>query len=233
MAATADRPRTVEIDVYGDVLCIWALCAEIRLEELKRQFGGAVALNYRFIPLFGDTETRIGTGWAERGGFEGFAKHVHEVAERFEHIDLHPDIWLKVRPISSAAAHLFLKAIQLWEINDRAGAAPRLIEAATSRMRRAFFEECRDIASRRVQIEVAEELKLPLAEIQAPLDDGRAFAALCGDAEAQVRHKIDGSPTLVLDQGRQKLFGNVGYRVIEANVQELLREPNADQASWC
>jgi hypothetical protein len=32
--------------------------------------------------------------------------------------------------------------------------------------------------------------------------------------------------------GRQKLFGNVGYRLLEANVQELLRAPK-DEASWC
>jgi hypothetical protein len=38
---------------------------------------------------------------------------------------------------------------------------------------------------------------------------------------------------MILNQGRQKLFGNVGYRIIEANIQELLREANPDQASWC
>jgi hypothetical protein len=31
---------------------------------------------------------------------------------------------------------------------------------------------------------------------------------------------------------KQVLTGNVGYRVIEANVRELLRAP-ADQSSWC
>jgi predicted DsbA family dithiol-disulfide isomerase len=44
---------------------------------------------------------------------------------------------------------------------------------------------------------------------------------------------VDVSPTLVLNQGRQRLNGNVGYRVIEANFKELLREPHAGQASWC
>jgi hypothetical protein len=36
-----------------------------------------------------------------------------------------------------------------------------------------------------------------------------------------------------MNEGRQKLFGNVGYRIVEANIQELLREPNPDLASWC
>jgi hypothetical protein len=35
-----------------------------------------------------------------------------------------------------------------------------------------------------------------------------------------------------MNDGRQKLFGNVGYRLLEANVQELLRTP-AGEASWC
>ncbi len=32
---------------------------------------------------------------------------------------------------------------------------------------------------------------------------------------------------------KMKLFGNVGYRLIEANVKELLRSAPEDKASWC
>ena len=35
-----------------------------------------------------------------------------------------------------------------------------------------------------------------------------------------------------LNEGRQLLAGNVGYRVIEANIRELLDTPG-DQQSWC
>ena len=45
--------------------------------------------------------------------------------------------------------------------------------------------------------------------------------------------RIEGSPSFVLNEGRQKLYGNVGFRIIEANIQELLRAPGGDQASWC
>jgi hypothetical protein len=37
----------------------------------------------------------------------------------------------------------------------------------------------------------------------------------------------------LFNEGRQVLTGNVGYRVIEANVRELLRQPSDDQSSWC
>ena len=40
------------------------------------------------------------------------------------------------------------------------------------------------------------------------------------------------SPTLSLNEDRQRLAGNVGYRVIEANVRELLEGP-APEGSWC
>ena len=54
------------------------------------------------------------------------------------------------------------------------------------------------------------------------------FIPLFGNTE----HRIDGSPTYLLNQGRQKLYGNVGYKIIEANVEEVLRRP-AEAASWC
>jgi len=43
---------------------------------------------------------------------------------------------------------------------------------------------------------------------------------------------VEASPGFVLNEGRQVLFGNVGYRVLEANMRELIREPAAGAASW-
>jgi len=40
------------------------------------------------------------------------------------------------------------------------------------------------------------------------------------------------SPTLIFNEGRQRLNGNVGYRVIEANIRELLHNPPGEE-SWC
>ena len=61
----------------------------------------------------------------------------------------------------------------------------------------------------------------------------RPFARLAADYQDADKMRIEGSPTFVLNEGRQKLYGNVGFRVIEANIQELLRAPAGDQASWC
>ena len=54
-----------------------------------------------------------------------------------------------------------------------------------------------------------------------------------GSIPSSDKMHIEGSPSVVLNAGRQKLYGNVGLRIIEANIQELLRAADGDQASWC
>ena len=58
----------------------------------------------------------------------------------------------------------------------------------------------------------------------------RRFTANYQDAD---KMRIEGSPSFVLNEGRQKLYGDVGFRIIEATIQELLWVPSGDQASWC
>ena len=73
----------------------------------------------------------------------------------------------------------------------------------------------------------------PLAPIEAQIRSGTAIAALGSDTKLAEENKISGSPTFLMNAGRQILYGNVGYRLIEANLNELLRAPNSDDASWC
>lgn len=215
----------VTISYFSDVLCVWAYLAQARLDEVRRRFGDQVEIEERFCSVFADSQEKIGRGWAERGGYEGFNRHLREIDGRFDHIEVHPEVWLEVRPASSLGVHLFLKAAQL--------AAPEFSNRLGWQLRRAFFEHCRDIAARPVQREVADELGVPLAGIEEAIQSGVAFAALGADLADQQRLGVAGSPTYVLNAGRQKLYGNVGYRIIDANVQELLRRQNADEASWC
>lgn len=219
----------VHITCFSDVLCVWAYVAERRLVEVREQFGASVHIDYRFISIFGDTQTKFAGGWKDRGGFEGYAAHVGEAMTGFDHIELSADAWRAVRPASSAPAHLLLKAVQL----TCPGPANENVERLAWALRLAFFADARDIASTGVQGEILDELGLPRGDIETALGDGTAFAALSHDAAEQEKHKIQGSPTYLLNHGRQQLFGNVGFRIIEANIQELLHEPSAAQASWC
>jgi len=225
-------PSVVSIDHFSDVLCVWAYCADARVAELRAHFGERVSLRYRFLPVFGSTARKLGLGWAERGGFSAYAAHVRSIVERFPHVTLHADAWEKVRPASSSSAHLFLKAVQRYE-GPSVPTAGSVSERAAWALRLAFFRDARDVAERSVQLELAEELDLPRQVLETSLDDGTAMAALFEDVEARAAQSIEGSPTLVFNEGRQKLYGNVGYRVIAANVEELLHSPAHDAASWC
>ena len=100
-------------------------------------------------------------------------------------------------------------------------------------MRSAFFRDARDIARWEVQRQVAAEVDADIGAIKALILDGSAFAALASDYQDANSMGIQGSPTFVLNGGRQKLYGDVGYKIIEANIQELIRDPHPDHASWC
>ena len=105
----------VEITYFSDVLCVWAYVAQARIDAVKEKFGDAVRIEHRFCSVFGDTARKISSAWKDKGRYEGFNAHLRQVAERFPHIQVHPDIWLKTRPLTSASAHLFMKAVQQCE----------------------------------------------------------------------------------------------------------------------
>ncbi|QFS50191.1 hypothetical protein [Nostoc sphaeroides] len=60
----------------------------------------------------------------------------------------------------------------------------------------------------------------------------KAYAKLSQNFELVKEHTVTVSPTLIFNEGRQRLNCNVGYRVIEANIRELLHNPPGEQ-SWC
>jgi protein-disulfide isomerase len=84
-----------------------------------------------------------------------------------------------------------------------------------------------------VQCEIAKKVGIDIAAIEKHIHDGAAFASLAADYQVAEKMRIEGSPSFVLNEGRQKLYGNVGFRLMEANIQELLRLPRSDEASWC
>jgi predicted DsbA family dithiol-disulfide isomerase len=229
----------IRIHYFSDVLCIWAYVAEARLEELRRHHADQVSLDHRFVPVFGSLRTKIERGWSERGGLAGYAAHVHELAERFDQVQVHPEVWTRATPVGSSGAHAFVKAASLVAADGAIDSEPREsfggrtpVEQLTWQLRLAFFRDARDIARQEVQLDVARALELPVDALRERLEDGRALAALAEDYELASRQQVTGSPTYLLNEDRQRLYGNVGYRIIEANVLELLRD-NTDPASWC
>ena len=233
------QKQAITIDYFSDILCVWAYVAQIRLDTLKREFSEQIVIRNHFITLFGDTRQRIGEGWADKGGYAAFNRHVTAVVQSFEQVQINPEVWASCRPLTSANSHLFLKAIQILEdrselenSDDAESTTTTLAEEITWRVRCAFFLDARNIGDLNVLYAIAEELRIMPAAIELLIKNGTAMAALSADTELQSKYKLDGSPTYLLNNGRQKLFGNVGYKIIEANIVELLRFPE-NRASWC
>ena len=220
---------TVRVDVFVDALCVWAWVSGIRIREVMQRFGDQVELDWHFLNLFGCTARRIGEGWAEKGGYEGFAGHVEQVCRGFEHVQPNPEIWRRVRPVSSMPAHLWLKAAQQQLAEKHRSAAMGAVLAA---VQEAFFCHARDISRQAVLEACLAGQGLDITDLAARVASGDAAAEVARDLNLADQYRLRGSPSYVLNEGRQILFGNVGYRIIEANIQEILNRPG-DIASWC
>lgn len=224
--------QPIRISYFSDVLCVWAYIAQVRLDELKTNFQDKIAIEYHFVPIFGNAREKLEQRWRDKGGFQGYSQHVQDVAGKFNHITVHPEIWTAVVPPSSTSCHLFLHAIQLLELKGIVPKSEKVFEKAIWTFREQFFTHLANVGDRAVQLEIAEKLGLPIAEIQAQIDSGEAYAQLSKDLDLVKEHTVAVSPTLIFNEGRQRLNGNVGYRVIEANIRELLHNP-PDEQSWC
>ena len=221
---------TVHIDYYSDVLCIWAYIGHARIAELQTQFPDQIEWTWHYLPVFGDVPNKLAVQWQDRGGASGYADHVKGVVAEFPHVRLNPGCWESVQPASSAPAHLWLAAARLAE---QAGELPNQTEENLAwALRKAFFEDAVDIALQDKLIEVSEQLSINSTVLLEKIHNGTAYAMLCQDMLKARDANIRISPTLVFNSDRQRLTGNVGYRIIEANVKELLENPEKQQ-SWC
>lgn len=219
---------------FSDVLCIWAYVGQASLHRLVDQFGDAVEVEVHFCSVFPDSHSKIDRTWHERGGFGGYADHVRSVADGAGNQTLHEDVWSRVRPKSSASPHLFIKAIELLDVETGAARfSDRLSNRASRELRNAFFAEARDISDWSVQRDVAERLGVGFNDVRGKIETGEAIAALAADYELAQSLRVQGSPTYILNEGRQILFGNISYGILAANVSELLSERSNDTGSMC
>ena len=213
------------IDYYSDILCVWAWVAQRRIDELNKKLGDKIEFTYHYLDIFGDAVTKIPTQWRDRGGYAGFATHVVESASAYEDAHINTDIWSKVRPTSSANPHLVLKAVEL------AYSCQHSIDLALT-FRQDFFVQAKDISHIKVLFALAEEAGLDSNLINKAIEDGSAMAGLMRNYQQAKSLSLKGSPSYIIDNGRQTLYGNVGYRVLLANIEEQLNKPESE-ASWC
>jgi hypothetical protein len=199
--------------------------AEPRLARLEADFGDRVALSYHFGSSFGHVRRKLGnSGKSDRE----YGAMVCEILERHQ-LAVHPEVFLREVPTSSIPAHLYLRAVKILEEDGRLGIdeRPSPFERLMRAIRLAFFRDLRDVSKRGVLDDLAESLAIPSAEVGRVIDDGRAFAELAHDSELGRHHHVRVTPSLVLDEGRRHLDGNVDYTVMEASVSEMLSSGQA------
>jgi len=143
----------VELVVYSDYLCPWCHLAEHRLERLRRELGGALALAWRSFLLRPRSD--------EARDLERFVRYTQSWlrpaaepdAPRFQ-------VWESSAgpPSHSVPPHLVAKAAA--ELGAEAFAAVH------ARLLRAYFEESRDISREPTLREIWSEAGLPAAEFE-------------------------------------------------------------------
>lgn len=214
----------LQVNYFSDVLCIWAFINEKRLEEVESQLGDKLKIDLHYLPNFASVHPKIEAGWEKRGGFKGYAEHVREVADQFE-CTLHKETWSKVRPTSSMMAHLFIKSVQAIHGHDKA-------RAYSLALRNAFFLDAQDISMISVCKTIASTTEVDWLAVMDYFESGQALSDLNVDFQKASEYQITVSPAWVFNEGRQKLIGNVGYRVLEANFKELIMEKPLKH-NWC
>ena len=217
--------KLITIDYYTDILCVWAWIAQRRIDEINHSFEKTIELRHYYVDIFGDVPVKMRDQWQDRGGYQGFADHVTGSASKFEDAPVSRKVWTEIKPATSANAHMVLKAVEIIH-GSRASADAALM------LRTAFFVDACDIGRLDVLYDLIKSSGLDQPAIDSRVNDGTAMAALMGDYQHAKLQGIKGSPSYVLDGGRQTLYGNVGYRVLRANIEELLDQPK-DEASWC
>ncbi len=213
------------IDYYSDILCVWAWIAQRRIEELRQEWGERIELRHHYLDVFGDTATKMSQQWQDRGGYNGFGQHVIESAAPYENAVVNAEIWRDARPATSANAHLILKAADL-------AYSPEESAAFALSLRRGFFIDNMDIGLLSVLMSLADGAGLDVDRLNNYIENGQAMAALLKDYQAAQKLALKGSPVWVMNSGRQTLFGNVGFRILNANIREILDHP-ASEVSWC
>jgi len=204
---------------WSDPLCVWALVAQQKLDRVLTELGAQVEVDYRVVPVFGSVRQRFAEGpWAKEG-IEGRIAATRRIAEQGGRPEVTGECWRRAMPSTSWAPAAAIKAVFALEDGrgDESGASYQRA------LRERFFVGEENIALRRVQLEVAEELDLSRASIEASLDDGSALASVFEDYAEKERLRIQGSPTYVFEGGRTIPHGNFGYGILRTTVEELLR----------
>jgi predicted DsbA family dithiol-disulfide isomerase len=134
---------------------------------------------------------------------------------------------------------VFLKAAGLCLGLGQAGGGPdpetrSVFDQLVKQTRAEFFERAKDVSSLHILLELLRPTGILVDSVMEMIENGEAYAALHRDEQLAKTYGVLGSPTYVFNEGRQLLYGNVGYRIIASNLRELMSShPVEGEPSWC
>lgn len=217
----AEEMEKIAFEYWSDPLCIWAYVAQAKLDRIIGDFGDKLEVKYHIVPVFGSIRERLTSGvWSEKG-IEGRIAATKRVAHAQGCPEVDGECWREEQPASSWGPGIALKAA--FCLAEEGTIEQGVAAAYQWRIRQKFFVENKNIGRREVQLETAEELRIPRAALEARLDDSRALASLWEDYQRKEKLRIQGSPTYVFDGGRAMLYGNFSFGVLHATVEELAK----------
>ena len=109
-----------------------------------------------------------------------------------------------------------------------------MFDRLVAQTRTEFFEQAKDVSKLSVLLELLGATGIQAGAVTKMIENGEAYAALHRDEQLAKAYGVLGSPTYVFNEGRQLLYGNVGYRIIASNLRELMSShPVEGEPSWC
>lgn len=213
----------VKFSYWSDPLCVWALVAQSKLDRVLGELGKHLRVDYRIVPVFGSVAWRFAEGPWAKDGVEGRVAATRRIAEQHGRKDVSGECWRRSMPASSWSPSTGIKAAFALDAAEGRTGDAELGPTYQRVLRERFFVGEQNIALRRVQLEVAEEVGVARGAMEARLDDGSALAAVCEDHAEKERLRLQGSPTYVFDGGRAMLYGNFDYKILRSTVDELVR----------
>lgn len=220
-----EQEKVIKIEYFSDILCIWAYIAQQKMDKLKQEFSNKIEVSEHFLPVFGAVDKKMHDNWQSKGGVSAYSQHVKEVANDYKDVYVAKNVWLKNTPTSSINSHIFIKAAEI-SLKNQGGSSEEISSKLSEliwQVRVSFFKNTVDVSNIKELLTIATSIGLKANEIPLIIGSGEAVAALDKDRQIKEQYDLKGSPSLIINEGRQILYGNVSYEVIAANVSALLQ----------
>ncbi len=209
------------IDIVTDPFCSWCWGSEPELRALETLLADSVELRIHMGYLVPDLREDEASYQVEAKGFAHANRVIAAYWDEPEAETAMPfdaarfDLFSEEDP-AGLPANIAYKATELVGEPEQAAAYLR-------RLREGIFVEGRKVQRRDVQLEIAEEIGLNIAEFENTLDSGQAARAFQDDIALGDEHVVDVYPTYLLSyrSKQARLEGYILFQNLAATIEDL------------